>query len=151
MAVAGFAAGNNKAYGQHLTLPEYYQNTFELLGDATGGKPGDWYLDLDEGKPGFVYYVTAKAAGGASAPIHAVLPQLELLVNGSPGLKDISYSDVTFSDATWLLPSTEVGFVEMQAGCTLRGATPPPGHKDWYDDSLWMCEFTSNPSVACGS
>ena len=41
MAAAGFAAGNNKAYNQHLTLPEYFQNVFELLG-ATGGKPGDW-------------------------------------------------------------------------------------------------------------
>ena len=42
MAAAGFAAGNNKAYNQHLTLPEYYQNVFELLGEAEGGKPGDW-------------------------------------------------------------------------------------------------------------
>jgi hypothetical protein len=30
-----------------------------------------------------------------------------------------------------------VGFVEMQAGCTLRGEAPPAGHKDWYDDSTW--------------
>ena len=67
-----------------------------------------------------------------------MLPQLQLLVNGTPGLKDISWSNVTFSDATWLLPSTDVGFVEMQAGCTLRGESPPAGHKDWYDDSLWM-------------
>lgn len=25
----------------------------------------------------------------------------------------------------------------MQAGCTLRGAAPPAGHSNWYDDSLW--------------
>jgi len=42
MAAAGFAAGKNKAYGQHLNLPEYYQNVFELLGDASLGRPGDW-------------------------------------------------------------------------------------------------------------
>ena len=42
MAAAGFAAGNNKAYNQHLTLPEYFQNAFELLGAAIGGRPGDW-------------------------------------------------------------------------------------------------------------
>ena len=34
MAAAGFAAGRNKAYNQHLGLPEYYQNVWELLGDA---------------------------------------------------------------------------------------------------------------------
>ena len=55
-------------------------------------------------------------------PIHAVLPQLELLVHGTAGVKDISWSDVTFSDATWLLPSTAIGFVELQAG----HATPLP-------------------------
>ena len=43
----------------------------------------------------------------------------------------MSWSDVTFAEATWLLPSSDVGFVEMQAGCTLRGATPPPGHSNW--------------------
>ena len=42
MAAAGFAAGNNKAYNQHLMLPEYFQNAFELLGAASGGKAGDW-------------------------------------------------------------------------------------------------------------
>jgi hypothetical protein len=46
MAAAGFAAGNNKAYNQHLTVPEYFQNVFELLGDAAGGKPGDWCRSL---------------------------------------------------------------------------------------------------------
>jgi len=30
------------------------------------------------------------------------------------------------------------GFVEIQAGCTLPGATPPAGHSDWSDDSLWV-------------
>lgn len=44
----------------------------------------------------------------------------------------MSWSDVTFAEATWLLPSSDVGFVEMQAGCTLRGATPPPGHSNWW-------------------
>lgn len=114
----------NKAYNQHLHLPEYYQNVFELLGDATHGRPGDFYLDLGTdpaSTTGHVYYVTAAAA---KDPIHAVLPQLELLVNAGPGTADLTWTDVTFAEATWLLPSTEVGFVEMQAGCTVRRMLP---------------------------
>ena len=53
------------------------------------------YLDLDEANgSGFVYFVTSKAADDARVPIHAVLPQLQVLVNGSSGLKDVSWSDV---------------------------------------------------------
>eukprot|EP01052_Picozoa_sp_SAG31_P024017 SAG31_NODE_2017_length_6663_cov_3.680530_4_plen_280_part_00 len=118
-------------------VPEYVQNVFELLGATEGGRPGDWYLDLDEesSKGGFVYYVTAEAEAGH--PIKAILPQLELLVHGKSGMANVMWTDVTFSDATWLTPSTAVGFIEMQAGCTLRGATPPAGLSDWDDDSLW--------------
>ena len=145
MAKAGFLAGRHKAYNQHLALPEYYQNAFELLGDAKSGKPGDFYLDLDKTGKGSVYYVTTASqhatdthtARSLVAPIHAILPQLELLVHAQPGAADLSWSKVTFAEATWNLPSTDVGFVEMQAGCTLRGTTPPPGHTDWNDDSTW--------------
>jgi hypothetical protein len=48
--------------------------------------------------------------------LHAVLPQLELLVHVQPGVSGLSWSNVTFAEATWLLPSTELGFVEMQVG-----------------------------------
>eukprot|EP01051_Picozoa_sp_SAG22_P011477 SAG22_NODE_1108_length_5550_cov_4.655109_5_plen_325_part_00 len=113
MAAAGFAAGRNKAYNQHLGLPEYYQNAFELLGAARGGRPGDFYLDLPlggggGGGGGFVYFVTAAdtvATSATAAPlIKAVLPQLELLVNATAGTAGLSWTDVTFAEATWLLP-----------------------------------------------
>jgi hypothetical protein len=73
MATAGFKAGRNKPYGQHLNLPEYYQNAFELLGNADGGKPGDWYMDLegsdaDGSSPGFLYFVTSDGIPPPPAP-----------------------------------------------------------------------------------
>lgn len=94
---------------------------FELLGAAEGGRPGDWYLDLDEesGKGGFVYYVTAEAEVGH--PIKAILPQLELLVHGKPGMANVMWTDVTFSDATWLAPSTEVFLLESLPFAHLHG------------------------------
>ena len=110
------------------------QNVFEMLGHAHYGRAGDFYLDLDPAGKGFVYFVTTTA--GAAAPIKAVLPQLELLVSANPGTTDLTWTDVTFAEATWLAPSGPDGFVEMQAGCTLRGPIPA-GHKDWYDDALW--------------
>ena len=211
MAAAGFKAGLNKPYDQHLNLPEYYQNAFELLGDAAEGKPGDWYLDVDAdavvdgaqatagASAGAVYFVTldssvlppspAPPAVGACAanhgssvpccgqsgnavplpyqcpaafptcegyvynshyghcaapapppppgppkpppPIHAVLPQLEQLVHGTAGTKDVAWSDVVFAEATWLQPSSSFGFVELQAGCTCRETCTA-------DDSTWV-------------
>jgi|EP01047_Picozoa_sp_COSAG01_P064960 hypothetical protein len=133
MATDGFQAGIHKAYNQHLRIPEYVQNVYEMLGDAEHGRAGDFYLDLDANGKGFLYFVTE---ADSSTPIKAVLPQLELLVDASPGTKNLQWSGVTFAEATWLIPSTDVGFVEMQAGCTLRGKIPA-GHKDWYDDSTW--------------
>ena len=65
-----------------------------------------------------------------------MLPQLELLVHARPGAKDLTWSAVTFAEATWLGPSGDDGFVELQAGCTLRGQIPA-GHSDWSDDSTW--------------
>jgi hypothetical protein len=244
MASSGFKAGLNKPYGQHLNLPEYYQNSFELLGEAQNGKPGDWYLDLHPndstadadtdtgdadathaGSAGFVYFVTVDGSvpppspsppGGPQCaanhgtskpccnqpgdpvplpyqcpataptcadyiykshyghcvtpsptpppsppkpppPIHAMLPQLEMLVHGTAGTKvtpppsifrthllfrlipsfsqDLAWSNVVFADATWLRPSSDVGFVEMQAGCTCSGVSP---HYCTPDDSLWV-------------
>ena len=60
------------------------------------------------------------AAAETTEPIHAVLPQLEMLVHAVPGSKNLTWTDVTFADATWLLPSSEVGFVEMQATHPIR-------------------------------
>ena len=116
------------ADNQHLQVPEYVQNVFEMLGDAKDGRAGDFYLDLDPAGKGFVYFVTT--AAGAAAPIKAVLPQLELLVSAHPGTTDLTWTDVTFAEATWLAPSGSDGFVEMQAGCTLRGPIPA-GYNDF--------------------
>ena len=188
MAATAFANGNGKPYGQHLNLPELYQNAFELLGHAALGRPGDFYLDLDGGGAGFVYFVTSdgstptttqcaadhgstepccgqsgkpvppsyqcpaaapvcagyvldqhfgfcRAPGKPAGPIRAVLPQLERLVHGTPGARDLAWANVTFADATWLVPSGDEGFVELQAGATLRGSPPAAG---WSDDSLWV-------------
>lgn len=87
---------------------------------------------------GYIYnnhYGHCVAPPGPPKPppaIYAVLPQLELLVHGTPGTKDVAWANVVFADATWLLPSSEVGFVEMQAGCTCR-ASPCSS-----DDSTWV-------------
>ena len=54
-----------------LGLPCYVENAYELLGDATYGRPGDYYHDAPAKK---IYYVSP------AAPTSVVLPQSKALV-----------------------------------------------------------------------
>ena len=134
MAAAGFAAGRHKAYNQLLGLPEYYQNVFELLGDVEHGKPGDFYLDLDQAGKGFVYYVTAAPAaatmgGAADAPIHAVLPQVRKTpIQAGPEAGPTS-AFCSFAPARMHAPARTVWASLTPFALTARAARPRPARR----------------------
>ena len=121
--------GNNKIKGtQPLRIPAFVENVFELLGSASHGHPGEFFIDSAEGS---VYYVPH--AGETPESVQGVLPTLETLIN-STGVEGASYSNLVFEYATWMRPSTAVGFVDVQAGYCLacdvgeeKGCLQDPG------------------------
>lgn len=95
--------------------PEYVENAYELL-----GTPGQFYLDRPSHT---IYYVPRAGEDLNTADVE--LPVLETLVEGagtaSAPIKDITFSGIQFSYATWLAPSGPDGFSEIQANYQVTG------------------------------
>jgi hypothetical protein len=94
--------------------PSRIENAFELL------SPGTWYLDRTSHQ---VYY-DARQGQDVSA-MQFVAPVLQQLVTTSSTadnpLHDVSFSGITFAYTTWLQPSSNDGFPDMQATMYLQG------------------------------
>jgi hypothetical protein len=99
------------------SLPAYVENAFELL-----DTPGEWYLDRASHT---VYY--QPRAGENPWRSDVEVPGLEKLVDGrgtaQAPIHDVAWRGVRFSYATWLTPSSNEGFSEIQAGYTNTGPT----------------------------
>ena len=113
--------------------PTSVENAFELL-----DSPGEWYLDR---KLDTVYYIPRSGETMSSAKVEA--PALQQLVTGigtaSAPVHNVVFNGLQFSYATWLGPSTDTGFSEIQAGYTITGTT---GYK-----TEGLCTFA--PGGAC--
>jgi hypothetical protein len=114
-------------------VPTEIQNAFELL------HSGQWYLD----QTAHVLYYRAKSGDNVHS-MNFIAPKLEQLVNtattADAPLHDMTFRGVDFSYATWLQPSSNDGFVEMQANFTLTG----PG----ASNSEGLCQY-SQPAGTC--
>jgi hypothetical protein len=95
--------------------PEYVENAYELL-----GTPGQWYFDR---KAGVIYYTPRTGEDLTTADVEA--PVLEKLVSGegteSAPVHNIIFKGLQFSCATWLYPSSNEGFSEIQANYMVTG------------------------------
>jgi hypothetical protein len=91
--------------------PTSVENAFELLDTA-----GEWYLDRTAST---VYYIPRPGENLATASVTA--PVLQQLVTGT-GVANVTFTGLQFSYATWLGPSTDTGFSEIQAGYTITGS-----------------------------
>ena len=114
VTVAQPCAGNGNAKcggSQALKIPAYVENVFELLGHPVHGSPGQFYLDA---AAGFVYYVPHASQRPESTV--GVLPTTEVLVDAE-GAHNLSHSNLVYEHATWMRPSTTLGFVDVQSGC----------------------------------
>jgi len=113
-------------------VPTRIENAFEQL-----DKPGQWYLDTSVHR---IYYLPTAGQNLASADVEA--PVLQSLVNGNGTVQspvhDLTFTGITFAYQTWLRPSGDDGYSDMQSGHTLTGAnayaqqgvcdyTDPPG------------------------
>ena len=95
--------------------PEYVENAYELL-----GTPGQFYFDRATHA---VYYVPRDGEDMRTADVE--MPVLEKLIdaNGSAAapVDHIVFSGLQFSYATWLGPSSNEGFSEIQANYQVTG------------------------------
>jgi hypothetical protein len=96
-------------------VPTRVENAYELL------TPGTWYLDQAQ----HVLYYKAKAGENPNA-MRFVAARLENLMHTTTSaaapLHDVSFQGLEFTYATWMQPSGNDGFVDMQANFTLTGA-----------------------------
>lgn len=115
-------------------VPTLVENAFELL-----TTPGQWYLDATAHR---LYYMPLPGQSMASADVEA--PVLQTLVRGdgtpSAPVADLSFSGITFAYQTWLAPSGDDGYSDMQSGHTLTGTDA------W--ERQGVCEY-SDPRGSC--
>ncbi|MFC0439935.1 discoidin domain-containing protein [Kutzneria buriramensis] len=113
--------------------PTRIENAYELL------SPGTWYLDRTHHT---VYY--DPRPGENPATMHFVAPVLEQLITTSSTadnpLHDITFSGITFAYTTWLTPSGDNGFPEMQANMYVEGVNGA--------NSQGLCQYVS-PAGSC--
>jgi hypothetical protein len=96
-------------------VPALVENAFEMLKD-----PGQWYFDRSAK---VIYYIPRPGDNLKTADVEA--PVLEQLVvgNGSESapISNVQFEGIQFSYATWLYPSSEEGFSEIQANYMVTG------------------------------
>ena len=98
-----------------LGAPTYIENADELL-----NQPGQFYLD---GLTHVLYYIPRPGEDMATADVEA--PVLQTVVEGAgtaaTPVHNLTFSNLQFSYATWMQPSTPTGFSEVQSGFTVTG------------------------------
>jgi hypothetical protein len=102
--------------GYEMGTPDWVENVYEFL-DAEG----EWYLD----KPaGFIYY--KPLAGQTVSSATFIVPTTETLIRVQGTLaapvRNIKFMGLTFSNNTWLRPSTSEGYAVVQAGWHYTGS-----------------------------
>jgi chitodextrinase len=109
--VQSFYGGTERA-----DLPEYLANDYSFL-----TQPGQWYLDSAAHR---IYYIPRAGQNMATATV--IAPVLENLVTGAgteaAPVHDLTFEGLTFAYATWLQPSGNEGFAEVQANLMLTSA-----------------------------
>ena len=133
----GDANGDNPMGGfegiNQSTTPSSIENSPRLL-----TAPGQWFLDSASGQ---VLYMPT--AGENPARESFVMPVLQSLVSGS-GVSYLTLSGISFSYSTWLQPSGDDGFAEMQANYTLTGSGASSSEGTCqYSQPAGTCPFAS--------
>lgn len=99
------------------TAPTRIENAYPFL------HPGQWFLDVDRHVLDYI-----PAPGQNVSWLDVELPRLTSLVSGVGTLDqpvhDIAFRGLQFSDTTWLDPSTDVGFADVQDNLRLTGDDP---------------------------
>lgn len=135
--------------------PEYVENAYELL-----GTPGQFYFDR---AAHVVYYVPREGEEMRTADVE--MPVLEKLIeaegSAAAPVDHIVFSGLQFSYATWLGPSSNEGFSEIQANyqvtgpdgysrqalCTLCPTEPARMARGLRRRATWICSSRTTFSL----
>jgi ricin-type beta-trefoil lectin protein/parallel beta helix pectate lyase-like protein len=98
----------------------YLENNYSFLQQA-----GQWYLDSPTGQ---LFYKAASGQNPSSLDIELPKTQTLLNVSGSYSspVSGLSFSNMTFTGATWLGPSGSQGYADQQAGAFITGSWSQP-------------------------
>ncbi len=125
-----------KQYGVNAGVPSSVENAKELLTE-----PGQWYLDTSTST---MYYMPRTGENLSTADVEA--PSLQTVVSGagteSAPLTNLVIRGITVEYGTWLAPSSDDGFSEVQANMTLTGA-------DAYADEGSCTRFSTTDPGTC--
>ncbi len=104
--------------GQEIQNPTWLENARELL-----DTPGEWYLDKGAGE---IYYMPKAGQNLSTANVTVPLVQDLVDLNGTrtAPVSNVSFRGITFSNSTWLAPSSSEGLIEGQAGFRMVGNDP---------------------------
>lgn len=98
------------------SAPTIVENAYPLL------HAGQWYLDESTGT---LYY--KPSAGQQMSDLDVEVPRLQSLIQATGTLKnrahDLTFSGLTLTTATWLQPSTDLGFAQVQDNLNVTGAS----------------------------
>ena len=115
------------------SAPTTVENAYSLL------HPGQWYLDQPTST---LYY--QPTAGQQMADLDIELPRVQSLMQVSGTLTtpvhDLSFSGLTFTTATWLQPSTDVGFAQVQDNLNVTKA-PNQGECSYAVGAAGSCPW----------
>eukprot|EP01052_Picozoa_sp_SAG31_P021113 SAG31_NODE_1616_length_7734_cov_3.954813_4_plen_925_part_00 len=127
-----FSVARNKVQNQGVSYPAYVENAFALLSE-----PGEWFADFESRK---LYYVplpgedlsTVQAVMGTAATSssdgeHSHTPSWASATSAIillPHSAHMVFHRLVFSHLTWLRPSTNLGYVDLQYGQWFYGDTP---------------------------
>ncbi|WP_051795214.1 right-handed parallel beta-helix repeat-containing protein [Kibdelosporangium aridum] len=118
-------------------VPTRVENAYELLSE------GEWYLD--EAADRIFYFPHENEDVRKKRFVAAKLERLlGTSTTAAKPLHDVSFEGLGFAYATWLQPSSDEGFVEMQANFTLTGvgASKSQGLCN-YSEPKGTCPFAS--------
>lgn len=121
--------------------PSSIENAYELL-----TSPSQWYLDQSSDT---LYYM---AHSGENVPAESFVMPIEqslVDVSGTPDdpVHDVIFKGIEFAYTTWMQPSGDDGFAEMQANFTLTGPNASGSVQGSTVPPEGTCQYTSPPGT----
>lgn len=96
--------------GMAINEVSWIENAFELLNEK-----GEWYYSKEEG---MLYYIPRN--NEILENVDTIIPNVETLVHisgdSSQSVKNIIFSNITFSHTGWLEPNEDTGYIPIQTG-----------------------------------
>ncbi|HVX42507.1 MAG TPA: fibronectin type III domain-containing protein, partial [Mycobacteriales bacterium] len=121
-----------------LTPPTSIENVPQLL-----DSPGEWYLDEHAGT---ISYIPRAGEDMSTAKVVAPVAESLLEVTGTAdhAIENLSLRGITFADATWLGPSSDLGFPDDSYNMIAIPLQPGEEHSYFWSGGVRNVQMHSN-------